>query len=76
MTEAPPLVHLYTIDEVAAALRISKNTAYTKYLKDGWPHRKVGAKILFTQTDFEAVTQIYAQTPTPKPAPRTRRTRR
>lgn len=76
MTAPPPLDHLYTIDEVAAALRISKNNAYTKQDKDQWPNHRIGIKLLYTAADFEAIKQIYAQTPTPQPAKRTRRTRR
>lgn len=72
-----PLEPLFTLEEVAAALRLDKNNAYTKRQKDSWPHHKIGSKILFTQADFEAIKEIYQQQPSSlPPATRTRRTRR
>lgn len=69
------LERMWTLAELAEALRIQPNKAYELRSKDQWPHHKVGSKLLFTYADYEAIKEIYRRQPGTPPSRRTRRTR-
>jgi excisionase family DNA binding protein len=53
----------FTVPELAALLRISPSTVYTKAA--GWPHHRIGKKIRFSRADVEAIKEMTHRTPAP-----------
>lgn len=67
------LPHLYTIEEVAEALRLSRSRCYTLRKQDDWPCVAFGAHgFRFTREHVEQIILLYTKTP---PPPRNRRSR-
>lgn len=44
----------WTISEVMEYLGIKSRTTMFKLLKDGFPHAKIGRKLIFRQSDIDA----------------------
>lgn len=67
------LPRLYTIEEVAEALRLSRSRCYTLRKQDDWPCVAFGKHgFRFSKDHVEQIIQMYTRTPAP---PRNRRSR-
>jgi excisionase family DNA binding protein len=65
----PPL---FTVDDVAELLQVSRSTVYSLKRKDGWPHVLVGVKVRFTQEHLEEIIKLYSKASTQQSTTRPR----
>ncbi len=57
---------LWSIKDVMEYLQIRSRTTMFKLLKDGFPHAKVGKKLIFRQSDVDAWLEDRIVKPRPK----------
>ena len=57
---------LWSIKDVMEYLQIRSRTKMFKLLKDGFPHAKVGKKLIFRQSDVDAWLEARIIKPRPK----------
>ena len=68
-------VRLYRPDELGQMFGgLSRSTIMALRLSEKWPHTKVGATILFSLEDIQAIMARGQKTPEPPRKTRTRRT--
>jgi excisionase family DNA binding protein len=60
------LTPLLSIKDVMEYLQIRSRTTMFKLLKDGFPHAKVGKKLIFRQADVDAWLEARIIKPRPK----------
>lgn len=66
---------LFKPEELAQMFGLSKSTIMALRLSERWPFHKIGGSIMFSRGDIDQILERTAQTPEPKRATRTRRTR-
>lgn len=72
MTLGSEQPEFYTLDDLAAILKLSRSTVYRRRKQDNWPHLQIGAELRFTPEDFEAIQRLYRQ---PEVTPKIHRSR-
>ena len=60
------LTPLWSIKEVMQYMQIRSRTTMFKLLKAGFPHAKVGKKLIFRQSDVDAWIEVRVVKPSPK----------
>jgi predicted DNA-binding transcriptional regulator AlpA len=60
------LTPLWSMKDVMEYLQIRSRTTMFKLLKDGFPHAKVGKKLIFRQSDVDAWLEARIVKPSPK----------
>lgn len=53
------------LNEAAARSGINKHTLGAGVRKKAWPHHRVGARVMFTQADIDAIVAMTAVKPSP-----------
>jgi len=61
---------LYTLEELAAILKVSRSTIYRLKKRDNWPHHVIGSEIRFSAEDIQTIKAMYHKQPAPPEAPR------
>ena len=53
-----PSDYLYfTVDEVAATMRVAPSTVRTLLRKERWPHSKIGSQVRFALADLDLIRE-------------------
>jgi uncharacterized protein YjcR len=68
--ERPKLEPMYTPEDIAELMGISKSQVYALKRRDGWPCFLIGVKIRFSEEHLEAILKIYAKEQQQQPGQR------
>lgn len=60
-TEHTPKAAVYTVEEIAKILRVSRNTAYEAVRRGEIPTVKIGRRLLVPRTAFESLLAASAE---------------
>lgn len=58
MTSELPPIESWTVAEVAAMLRLSREYVGKRAAAGEWPHRRYGRRVVFLREDLEAIKAI------------------
>ena len=58
-------VTLYTVDDVAELMGISRSSVYALKKRDSWPHLLIGSKVRFSDENLADILKIYQKQPQP-----------
>ena len=62
---------LYTVDDLAELMGVSRSQIYSLKRRDSWPHLLIGSKVRFNDENLIDILKLYAKTPTqPNQRPR------
>ena len=57
------MMALYSVDDVAELMGISRSQVYTLKKRDGWAHHLIGSKVRFSEEDIADILAKYQKTP-------------